>query len=260
MSPSAFCLLPLLFSVASAQQSPPDLSSTDLRASVALPTVPAKPAVTLSPEMRGDIFMARKMYREAIDMYRSVPETPVIDNKIGIAFHQMLDFKLAREWYQRAVHLKPDYGEAINNLGTVFYGQKQYKKSITYYKRALKSAGPTAAVYANLGASYFARRDFKQASRYYEKALAIDPEVLEHRGGFGTIMQERTVTDLALFHLYIAKAYAKAGKNDEALIYLRKALEEGLKERKKLPDVPEFAVLKDDPGFKLLLAQDPKPL
>ncbi len=33
-----------------------------------------------------------------------------------------------------------------------------------------------------------------------------------------------------------------------------------LKDRKKLPDVPEFAIFKDDPNFELLLAQDPKPL
>lgn len=210
--------------------------------------------------MRGDIFMARKMYREAIDVYRSVPENPRVDNKIGIAFHQMIQFKLAQQWYSRAILLNPSFGEAINNLGTVFYGEKQYKKAITYYKRALKHEGPQATVYANLGAAYFARSDYKQASKNYEHALAIDPTVLDRHDGYGTIMQEQTVTDLAVFHLYLAKAYAKMGKTDEALLYLRKSLEEGLKDRKKLPAVPEFAVLKDDPGFKLLLAQDPKPL
>jgi tetratricopeptide (TPR) repeat protein len=216
--------------------------------------------VPLSPEMRGDIFMARKMYREAIDMYRKAPEAAGLDNKIGISFHQMLQFNLAKQWYNRALTVDPKFGEAINNLGTVFYAEKSYKKAITYYKRALKASGPKASVYANMGAAYFARRDYKRASQFYEQALALDPDVLERRDSFGTIMQERTVTDLALFHLYLAKTYAKAGKNDRALVYLRKALEEGLKDRKKLPDVPEFSVLKTDPGFQLLLAQNPKPL
>jgi tetratricopeptide (TPR) repeat protein len=245
--------------IAIAQQTP-DLSSSGLRASLQSPPAPSRTASTLTPEMRGDIYMARKMYREAIDMYRRCPESALIENKIGIAFHQMLQFPLAKKSYERAIKLNPSYGEAINNLGTVYYAERSYKKAITYYKRSLKYSGPKASVYANLGAAYFARRDYKRSSEYYEQALAIDPDVLEHRNTFGTIMQERTVSELALFHLYLAKTYAKGGNNARALIYLRKALEEGLKDRKKLPDVPEFSLLKNDPAFQQLLAENPKPL
>ena len=52
------------------------------------PVQPAKPT-TLTAEQRGDIFMARKMYREAIEQYRRMPETATILNKLGIAHHQM---------------------------------------------------------------------------------------------------------------------------------------------------------------------------
>ena len=255
-----FVLVPMLSIAAAAQQSP-DLSSSGLRASLQTPPLPLK-AVTpsLTPEMRGDIYMARKMYREAIDMYRKCSETALIDNKIGIAFHQMLQFSLAKKFYERAIKLQPSYGEAINNLGTVYYAEHSYKKAITYYRRSLKYSGEKAAVYSNIGAAYFARRDYKRSSEFYERAIALDPDVLERHDTFGTIMQERTVSDLALFHLYLAKTYAKAGRNARALIYLRKALEEGLKDRKKLPDVPEFGMLKEDPEFQQLLAQNPKPL
>lgn len=255
------CLLPLavLSASAASQQAAPDIASPGLVASVDSRLTP-KTVRALSPEVRGDIFMARKMYRDAVDLYRGLPETAALDNKIGIAFHQLLEFKLAKAWYGRAIALDPHYGDAINNLGTVYYSEKSFGKAISYYKRALKDDGPKATVYANLGAAYFAKRKFKDASKYYEQALAIDPQILLHRNGFGTVMQEQTVTDLAVFHLYLAKACAKAGKTDDALLYLRKALEEGLKDRRKLPDVPEFALLKDDPNFKLLLAQDPKPL
>jgi tetratricopeptide (TPR) repeat protein len=241
-------------------QQPTDLDSTGLRASVEKRPAANPPAVPLTSEMRGDIYMARKMYREAVDMYRRVPESAIIDNKIGIAFHQMLQLNLAKQWYTRSSKLDKTYGEAVNNLGTVFYAERSYKKAITYYKRAIKCSGARASVYANLGAAYFARRDYKHSTEFYEQALALDPDVLERRDTFGTMMQERTINDLALFHLYMAKTYAKAGKNDRALIYLRKALEEGLKDRKKLPDVPEFSALKTDPDFQTLLIQDPKPL
>ncbi len=215
----------------------------------------------VSAELRGDIFMARKMYREAIDVYRQAPaDSAVIQNKIGISFHQLLQFSLAKHYYQRAVILNPHFSEAINNLGTVYYAEKSYKKAIVYYKRSLRYSQPTPAIYVNLGAAYFARHDFKHASEFYEAALQMDPDVFEHRGGFGTLMQERTVDELATFHLYLAKSFAKRGNNDRALMYLRKALEEGIHDRGKIANIPEFAQLKNDPGFVQLLAEDPKPL
>ena len=82
----------------------------------------------------------------------------------------------------------------------------------------------------------------KLPAEYYEEALKLDPEVFEHHSTFGTLMQERTVEERAMFHLYLAKTYAKSGANERALIYLRKALEEGVKDRNKIPDMPEFTL------------------
>lgn len=237
-------------------------SSPNLRASASLPNQPG-PVVrpNITPELRGDIYMARKMYREAIDIYREAPaDSPVIANKIGIAFHELLLIDQAKKQYQLAIKLDPKYSEAINNLGTIYYTQKNYRRAIGFYNRALRHTDKIASIDANLGAAYFARKDYKKASGYYEEALKLDPNIFEHHSGFGTLMQERTVEERALFHLYLAKMYAKSGANDRALIYLRKALEEGVKGRKKIPDMPEFGTLKQDPQFISLLNEDPKPL
>lgn len=254
------CFAVSLLSLGSSAQEQNSLPSSNLRASASVPTI-AKPAVPLTPELRGDIYMARKMYREAIDMYREGPaDSAVLTNKIGIAFHQLMQLDLAKKYYERAIKLNPKYPEAINNLGTIYYARKSYRRAIRYYKRALRVSKPTASIYANLGAAYFGRKDYKHASEYYQEAMKLDPDVFEHHSSFGTLMQERTVEERALFHLYLAKMYAKSGAKDRALIYLRKALEEGVKDRKKIPDMPEFAVLKKDPGFQQLLAENPKPL
>ena len=223
-------------------------------------SAPRQP-IQITPELRGDIFMARKMYREAIDKYREgPPNSAVLANKIGIAFHQMLQLDLAKKNYERAIKLDRRYSEAINNLGTIYYSQKSYRRSIGCYKRALRYTKPTASIYANLGAAYFGRKRYKQAADYYEKALILDPDVFEHHSTFGTLMQQRTVEERATYHLYMAKMYAKRGVNDRALIYLRKAMEEGVKDREKIPEMSEFSALKDVPAFQQLIAQNPKPL
>jgi hypothetical protein len=54
--------------------------------------------------------------------------------------------------------------------------------------------------------------------------------------------------------------YAKDGRNELAIQYLRKALEEGFKEKKKLNEDPEFAGLRELPEFKQLLTLEPRVL
>ena len=67
-------------------------------------------------------------------------------------------------------------------------------------------------------------------------------------------------TRRAKFHYYLAKTYAKAGNFDRALLYIRKALEEGFKEREKFREDPEFAKMQDLPEFKELIASEPRVL
>ena len=225
------------------------------------PAQSVNPALT--SEMRGDIFMARKMYREAIDAFRQgPPKNAVLLNKIGIAYHQMMQLDKAKKSYEQALKIKPDYVEAMNNIGTVYYAQKSYRRAISWYTRALKAAGPepkSASVYMNLGTAYFARKKYDDATQAYQEAMKIDPDVFERRGTYGVMLEERRVEERATYHFYLAKLYAQGGRNELALQYLRKAFEEGFKEKKKL-DEPEFAALRETPEFKELVEKQFKVL
>jgi len=227
-----------------------------------LPAVKPSPTErVVTPEMRGDIFMARKMYREAVDAYKSLGLTdPVLVNKAGIAYHQMLDLDSAKKYYEKAAKLKSDYAEAYNNLGTVHYARKSYRRAVSQYKKALRYSPNSASIHSNLGTAYFARKDYKGAMVEYETALSIDPEVFERRNSAGVLLQERAVEERAKFHYYQAKLYAKRGMNERALLCLRKAIEEGYKERAGMNEEPDFAGLKELPEFKEILAWQPRAL
>jgi tetratricopeptide (TPR) repeat protein len=215
----------------------------------------------VTPERRGDILMARKMYREAIDVYKEAPlDSAVIWNKLGIAYHQLTLIDEAKKHYQMAIKLNPQYSEAINNLGTVYYAKKSYRRAIAQYHKALKLAPKSASLYSNLGTAEFSRKKYKEATEAYQMALSLDPEVFEHRNSYGTLLQERSVTEKARFHYYLAKTYASAGNNERAIQYIRMALEEGFKERQKLMEEPEFAKLRETDAFKELMATEPRVL
>jgi tetratricopeptide (TPR) repeat protein len=219
------------------------------------------PKPALSAESRGDIFMARKMYREAIEAFREgSPKDAVLRNKIGIAHHQLMQLDTAKKYYEQAVKLKPTYPEAINNLGTVYYADKSYRRAISQYKKAIKLAPDSASIHSNLGTAYFARNQIALATEEFRTALKLDPDVFEHHSSYGVMLQERSVQDRAKYHYWMAALYAQDGRNDLAIQYLRKALEEGYKERKKLPDDPAFAGLRELPEFKQLLALEPRVL
>jgi tetratricopeptide (TPR) repeat protein len=244
----------LAFQATPAQQAAPAQSVAN--------TAPAAtaPRPVLSALERGDIQYARKMYREAIETYKQAPESAAVWNKVGIAYHQLTELNNAQKAYERAVKLDPKFTAAINNLGTIYYSKKNYRRAIGQYKRVLRLTPDAASTIANLGSAYFARKQYELASDAYQKALALDPEVFESRGGAGTVVQDRTVGDRPMFFYYMAKNYAKAGRNEQALNYIRKALEEGFKERKKFTEEPEFSQLQKDPEFQKLMATEPKVL
>lgn len=219
------------------------------------------PKPVLSPETRGDILMARKMYREAIEVFaEGSPKDAVLRNKTGIAYHQLMQLDSARKCYEQAVKLKPDYHEAINNLGTIWYAKKSYRRAISQYKKAIKLAPDSASIHSNLGTAYFARKEFEPAMEEFRVAMQLDPNVFEHHSSYGVMLQERSVQDRAKFHYSMAALYAQGGRNELALQYLRKALEEGFHERKKLDTDPAFASLRELPEFKQLLTLEPRVL
>ena len=208
----------------------------------------------LTLEKRADIYMARKMYREAQEIYGQAlekePGSARIHNKLGISCHQQTNFGCARRHYERASKLDKKYSQAVNNLGTVYHAEGRHKKAAQTYRRALKITPYSASIHSNLGTSLFARGKFKDASKAYLTALQLDPLVFEHRGSNGTLLQERSVGDRGKYYFFMAKAHAQVELYDKALLYIRKALEEGYVRRGKIAAEKAFEPMIEMPAFQ----------
>jgi tetratricopeptide (TPR) repeat protein len=213
-------------------------------------------AVPLSPEIQGDLLMVHRSYAAAIDAYsRETNRTAVLWNKIGVAYHHMFALDQARKYYQMALAMNPNYAEALNNLAAVYHGQHAYGQAERTYKQALKYAPGAAITYCNLGTAYFADEKYKPGMEAYRKALALNPNIFDP--GQTQIVQETSSRrQLVAVNYYLAKTYATAGKMQESLAYLRKALEAGFHDRKQLMKDKEFAALRSTPEFHQLMIEE----
>jgi tetratricopeptide (TPR) repeat protein len=225
----------------------PQLSPSDSRS-------PAP--VNLSPELRGDLAMAHQQYLQAIDAYSQEPnKSAAIWNKMGMAYHHLFAVDQARRDYERALQIRPDYPEALNNLGAIYYAKKNYGKAIKYYSKALRFDPKSAAVYSNLGTAYFARGKVTLGIDAYRNAFALDPRVFESTSTL-LVNESLPAHDRAQQDYCLALLFAQSGKNQEAIEYLRKALNEGFTDRRKILEDQTLASLRTTPEFNQLMTEE----
>lgn len=220
---------------------------------------------TLTPrevaEMRADILMARKEYSEGLAAYQQVikddPKNAQLLNKAGVACQQLGNFKLADRYYKKAMAADKNFSSPINNLGTVEYQRKHYAKSIDLYKKALAFQTDMAAIYSNLGYAYFADKQYPEAMESFGKALAVDPGIFEHKGGTGSLIQQRSSTDPGMFYFFLAKAYAEMKDAERAAHYLKMARDDGYKDYLSAQTDPAFTNVIKDPRVQEVLQSLP---
>lgn len=213
----------------------------------------------LSPEMRGDLAMARREYMAAIAAYREAPaDSADVWDKMGMAWHHLFALEQARHDYLRALRLRPDFPEALNNLGAVYYARKDYRRAVRYYRKAIALNSRSAAVYSNLGTAYFAQGKDDLGMEAYRTAFALNPHVFDTPYAL-PIAQNLSARDRARQDICLAKLFAAAGHNDEAIGYLRKAFDEGFDDRGKLLEDQALASLRATPEFAMLMAEQKAP-
>ena len=249
------------FTLTSAGQVTDDTpTSAGFAASVQTPAqgAPKPGAQALSSEEMADIFMARKDYHEAALSYRRLveqnPRNAIYWNKLGIALHQQEDLGSALKSYQQAVKMDPKYADAQNNIGTVWYQRKKFAKAVRAYQKALKLRTDMAVLYSNLGYAYFGDKKYEESIGAFRQALALDPQCFDHsssRGG--SVLQDRSVSDRGRFYFLLAKSFAQAGNVDRALVYLRKAKEEGYAAMNDVKTDPAFATMAKLPETQEIL-------
>lgn len=226
---------------------------------------PSSPSATgtLSLEQRADILMARKSYADALEYYqRALKESNFkesrIWNKCGIAHQSLHEISAARKAYKEAIRLNKYFPEPYNNIGTTYYLEKRAKKSLKWYRNAIELNASSASFHYNLGTALYEAKRIKEAVVAFQSALRLEPDFFERRSGFGTTVQARTAEPKYFF--YMAKVFASLDRPEEAVHYLRRALEDGFKDFDLLDQDPDLKKMAAYPPYVELRTNPPKPL
>jgi Flp pilus assembly protein TadD len=216
------------------------------------------PPIQAGPEELGETLMTHQRYQAALEAYKKAPSTAYIWNMMGIAYQMMFNMQDAVRCYQASLKLAPRNAHVLNNLGTVYDSLKQFRAAERMYDKALKLEPRSAVIYKNLGTNLVSQHKYKKGWEAYKTALSIDPKVFEPNGSPRS-QNTASTQERGAMNYYMAKSCARAGQNDQAIDYLRMALNEGFTTPKKIVADSEFASLRGIPAFEQLLAAQGAP-
>jgi len=143
-------------------------------------------------------------------------------NSLGTSMKRVGNLKKARQCYEKALRLKPDYPEALYNFGGICYAQKDYDAALRYYQRAIEVKKEFPEAMNNMAATLNVLGEFQNAVEWCKTAIQLNPEYSEAYNNMGNAYLSLGKPDSAMF--CYKKAISLAGESAEVLCNLSNAL------------------------------------
>ncbi|HEU5249313.1 MAG TPA: protein kinase [Thermoanaerobaculia bacterium] len=156
-------------------------------------------------------------YLEAISMFQEAikrrPDSVRAYNNLGAVLFKADRLAEARQAYQSSIRIKPSDG-AYTNLGNLEYSVGNYRAAAAAFEEATKLTPGKYLYWANLADAYRWTPDLQsRAPGAYEKAVQLAEGELSLN------------PNNAAAHATLAICYAKLGRKDPARLHIRRALE-----------------------------------
>jgi tetratricopeptide (TPR) repeat protein len=151
-------------------------------------------------------------------------------------------FDAAREHFERAVELEPNFTSAYGALGQLEMLRNDPAKAEHYFKIGLRADENNARLTANLGGVYLAQNDYDRAIQYLTRAVELDPNDANAYASLGRAYLGRGLVSFA------EQALAKALALDPKLGAARRLLGEAQFKQGRHDDArATFEALRADP-------------
>ncbi len=138
------------------------------------------PAVLIGYDSRGDAYLKKGRYQEAIQDFTFVifnnPESiPSYLNR-GNAYFHLKNYRKAISDYDKVIHSRPDFAMAYNNRAMAYDGMGDLDKALADYSRAINISGSYENALANRAHLYERKGDYGNAIMDYTRILGINPD------------------------------------------------------------------------------------
>ncbi len=230
--------------------------------------------------LQGELDYQSARYNEAVEWYTraadAAPDSPIPHRLLGAARHMLGDYAGAAAAFQKSLGLQPT-SATYTNLGTALFFQGLYRESMQAFERAVELTPSNSLLWGNLGDAYRwvpgnaakSKDAYTRAIQLLREQLAKDPSQGPSRSRLALYLAKTGDTSSALAELGKvltpdvaevntlfrgAVTYELAGRRDEALAALQRALDRGYPLVEIRMD-PELANLRTDVRYHRLVAR-----
>ncbi len=144
----------------------------------------------------------------------------------------------AKQQFEKALKIRPSYGDAHGQLGLSYYRLKQKNKAIASYEKSISYKPNNAKVYSNMGIIYFEAQQLDKAEEVYRKSVSIDPRFVDARRNLGSVLAMKGkfseaieqfklgvkyAPEEAILHFYLGQATKDSGNAEGAKLHFERA-------------------------------------
>jgi tetratricopeptide (TPR) repeat protein len=113
------------------------------------------------------------------DLLRHQPETPMLQNHLGVCLDAQKKHDAAEAAYLRAIDLAPDFAEAHCNLGMCLADQQKYEAAEQACRNAIDLRPDRADAHYYLGCILAQQKKHAASDEAFRKAIALRPDWAE---------------------------------------------------------------------------------
>lgn len=168
---------------------------------------------------------------------RHQPNMPVVSFNRARVYTALNRVDAARQAYQKALALDPEYPAAHLRLGDLVFQQGNLREALRLYREEEKIE-PTSPLYVRMGETYARLGTADSARIAYEKAVSLDSTNANAHMMYGQFLEETGDLEAALEHsrqalsiepdrpnyqFAVGSQLYQLGRTEEAIDYLRRA-------------------------------------
>ncbi len=170
------------------RQGVPSIAATRLKRAVELDRNCLDSRLALAEAYRhlGEFTKCQHLCEETRPLH---PQTPAIDNELGLLRLAMNDAKGAEAEFQAALAMAQDFVPALTNLADLFRSQGRMTEAISVYRQAAELA-PSPSLLNNLGGLLAEQRHYEEASQCFHRIVKQWPGFTDATHNLGLLYHE----------------------------------------------------------------------